>query len=63
MSELQHAQLVQFLESDLAIPTPAIALALRQGSRFPEQLPMVLWHYGLISLDQLAQIFDWIEMA
>jgi Protein of unknown function (DUF2949) len=55
-----QAKLIKFLREELAIPATAIALALRQ----PEQgtnLPMVLWQYGLITLDQLNQIFDWME--
>ena len=57
-----QAKLIKFLRDELAVPTTAIALALRQ----PEQgtnLPMVLWQYGLITLDQLNQIFDWMETA
>ncbi|NJR66461.1 MAG: DUF2949 domain-containing protein [Leptolyngbyaceae cyanobacterium CRU_2_3] len=57
-----QSRLIQFLRDELAIPTTAIALALRQ----PEQsnnLPMVLWQYGLITLEQLDQIFDWMETA
>jgi Protein of unknown function (DUF2949) len=55
-----QAKLIKFLREELAVPATAIALALRQ----PEQganLPMVLWQYGLITLDQLNQIFDWME--
>jgi hypothetical protein len=33
--------------------------------RHPKQdyapLPMILWQYGLITLEQLAQIFDWLD--
>ena len=57
-----QAKLIKFLRDELAVPATAIALALRQ----PEQgtnLPMVLWQYGLITLDQLNQIFDWMERA
>ncbi|HEY9626170.1 MAG: DUF2949 domain-containing protein [Oscillatoriophycideae cyanobacterium NC_groundwater_1537_Pr4_S-0.65um_50_18] len=57
-----QTRLIQFLREELALPTPAIALALRQ----PEQganLPMVLWQYGLITLEQLDKIFDWMETA
>ena len=63
MSIHRQKQLINFLESELAIPANAIALALRQGSSFPDQLPMILWHYGLINLEQLDRIFDWLEMA
>jgi len=55
-------RLIQFLREELALPATAIALALRQ----PEQsanLPMVLWQYGLITLEQLDKIFDWMETA
>jgi Protein of unknown function (DUF2949) len=59
---LLQARLIQFLRDELSIPTTAIALALRQ----PEQnsnLPMVLWQYGLITIEQLDRIFDWMETA
>jgi hypothetical protein len=38
-------------------------MALRQGDRTPHLLPMVLWQYGLVTLEQLDQIFDWLETA
>jgi hypothetical protein len=25
------------------------------------ELPIVLWNYGLIDLEKLGQIFDWME--
>ena len=52
-------KLIQFLQQDLAISTDQINLALRQ--EFPEQLPMILWQYGLINLEQLGMIFDWLD--
>ena len=38
-----------------------IELAQRHIQETPDQLPMILWQYGLISLGQLDQIFDWLE--
>jgi hypothetical protein len=63
MSAIKQAKFISFLEDDLAIPLDAIALALRKCSPTPNFLPMTLWQYGLITLDQLAQIFDWLEAA
>jgi Protein of unknown function (DUF2949) len=63
MSTSKQAQLIRFLETDLAIPRTAIALGLRQCAPINDFLPMTLWQHGLISLDQLAQIFDWMETA
>ncbi|MBW4677084.1 MAG: DUF2949 domain-containing protein [Desmonostoc geniculatum HA4340-LM1] len=53
--------LVHFLEKELAISGKAISLALRHCEQTPNFLAMTLWQYGLITLDQLAQIFDWLE--
>ncbi|MBW4684527.1 MAG: DUF2949 domain-containing protein [Komarekiella atlantica HA4396-MV6] len=54
-------QLVHFLEEDLGISDGAISLALRHCEQTPNFLPMTLWQYGLVTLDQLTQIFDWLE--
>ena len=54
-------QLVHFLQEDLAIPAEAIAIAMRRCELIPHQLPMILWLYGLITLEQLEKIFDWID--
>ncbi|MGJ3249519.1 MAG: DUF2949 domain-containing protein [Elainellaceae cyanobacterium] len=56
----QH-RLVRFLEDELAIPSTSVAIGLRHQEH-PSLLPMVLWQYGLITLDQLDRIFDWLEM-
>lgn len=53
-------QLIDFLQEQLALPPLAIAMAIRLGEQNPGPLPMILWQYGLISLDQLNQIFDWL---
>lgn len=54
-------RLIDFLQEELSIPTDRISLALRQAQSMPNQLPMMLWQYGLISLGQLERIFDWLE--
>ncbi|HAJ63749.1 MAG TPA: DUF2949 domain-containing protein [Cyanobacteria bacterium UBA8543] len=56
-------RLVRFLQDDLAIPSASIELAVRQGEEAPNQLPMLLWQYGLVTLEQLDRIFDWLETA
>jgi hypothetical protein len=54
-------QLVNFLAEDLAIPLEAISLALKHCEQNSNFLAMILWQYGLVNLDQLAQILDWLE--
>ncbi|MGI0492008.1 DUF2949 domain-containing protein [Alkalinema pantanalense CENA528] len=53
--------LVKFLQDELSLPADSISLALNYSQHAPSQLPMVLWQYGLITLRQLEQIFDWLE--
>lgn len=50
--------LVEFLRKDLALDEDAIALATRQAST-ANQLPLVLWQYGLVNIQELEQIWDW----
>lgn len=55
------ARLIQFLQEELAIPAAAIAVAQRHRDITPNLLPIILWQYGLVTLDDLNRIFDWLE--
>jgi len=57
----RDAGLIQFLQDDLAISQDSINVALRHCEQDPGPLPMVLWQYGLITLEQLERIYDWME--
>ena len=54
-------QFIKFLEEELAISNTEIRLALRQSQQDTNQLPMILWQYSLVTLEQLDRIFDWLE--
>ncbi|WP_036530774.1 DUF2949 domain-containing protein [Neosynechococcus sphagnicola] len=56
-----NTQLIQFLRHDLAVSSTEIDIMLRHCERENAPLPMLLWKYGLVSLQQLGQIFDWLE--
>ncbi len=56
-----NAKLIQFLQQELAIPPAAIAILLRHPEQAHAPLHIILWQYGLITLQQLGQIFDWLE--
>lgn len=56
-----NARLIQFLKDELALSESALAIALRHQDFTPNQLPMILWQYGLITLEDLDRIFDWLE--
>jgi hypothetical protein len=63
MNPLKQSRLIRFLQDELSVPADAIAVALRQGEQMPSLLPMVLWQYGLVTIEQLDRIFDWLETA
>lgn len=55
--------LIRFLRDDLAVSQDSINMALRHCEQDRGPLPMVLWQYGLITLEQLEKIYDWLEAA
>lgn len=61
MTSAKQTQLINFLRRDLAIPASAIAIAQKHHEQDASQLPMILWQYGLVTLEQLDRIFDWLE--
>jgi hypothetical protein len=50
--------LIQFLIEELEIPTKFVKLALDRSQSNFAALPMVLWQYGIINLQQLEKILD-----
>ena len=63
MTQSRYSRLINFLEEDLAISAASLAVALRNRDQDPGSLTMTLWQYGLITLEQLEQIYDWLETA
>ncbi|QZZ18661.1 DUF2949 domain-containing protein [Leptothermofonsia sichuanensis E412] len=57
----RNTRLIQFLQHELAISPAEIDVLLRHPEQNHAPLPMLLWQYGLITLQQLTQIFDWLE--
>ncbi|MCA1992928.1 MAG: DUF2949 domain-containing protein [Coleofasciculus sp. S288] len=56
-------QLLCFLQEELSLPAASIELAVRHHPDTPNLVPMILWQYGLVTLEQLDLIFDWLETA
>jgi Protein of unknown function (DUF2949) len=64
MNSSLHSRLILFLQDELAVPENSVAIALHHQEPLSANLiPLVLWQYGLITLDQLARVFDWLETA
>ena len=63
VNQLIQTKLIKFLQEELAVPATSIVLAMRHHQRDYDQLPIILWQYGLITIQQLDKIFDWLETA
>ena len=63
MSSEQQPQatdaLLQFLQLRLGLSPSALDLGQRQAELEQAPLPIVLWSFGLLSLQQLEEVFDW----
>lgn len=47
------------LRQELGLSDSALELGLRQAELEQAPLPVVLWRFGLISLDQLDRLLTW----
>ena len=56
---LSSEALLHFLQRRLGLSDNALNLGLRQAELEQAPLPIVLWSFGLLSLEQLQQVLDW----
>lgn len=63
MTQITYAQLLQFLKTDFAVSNASIEHALQQLGQDFHLLPIALWQYGLLTLSQLDQTYDWLAIA
>lgn len=53
--------LLRFLRSQIGLGDSALALGLKQAQLEQAPLPVVLWRFGLISLEQFDAVLSWQE--
>ncbi|MHC5674024.1 DUF2949 domain-containing protein [Nostoc sp.] len=56
----RNIKLLNFLHNELELSNADIAAALRHRELENGPLPMLLWQYGLVDLEQLGKIYDWL---
>lgn len=61
MTSKTESRLLDFLKEELAISNSSLTIALRHLEQDPGPLPIILWQYGLVTLEQLDRIYDWME--
>lgn len=57
----KDVELIDFLHNELELSRKDIAIALRHREVDPAPLPMLLWQYGLVNLEELERILDWLH--
>lgn len=63
MSNSQYYGLSTFLREELSLSQDSLAIAERSAKQNHGQLPIVLWQYGLINLQELERIYDWLDQG
>jgi hypothetical protein len=53
------AALLRYLRHELGLSDNALQLGLRQSEQEQAPLPVVLWRFGLITLEQFDQVLSW----
>ena len=61
MKSTLRSQFIHLLEADLLLPYESVSLALKHHIKDWNLLPKVLWKYGLATLNQVSDMFDWLE--
>ena len=61
MSPVTCSRFLHFLQEELALSSDSIAIAQRSVEQNLGPLPMILWQYGLVTLEELDRIYDWLE--
>jgi hypothetical protein len=56
-----ETKFINFLHQEIELTNADIAVALRHREFDNGPLPMLLWQYGLVDLEQLEQILDWLD--
>ena len=56
---LPPPSLLLYLRNQLGLSDSALELGIRQSQQEQAPLAVVLWRYGLISLEQYTQLLDW----
>ena len=55
-----YDKLIKFLQEELSLSNDSIDIVRRSLEERPAPIPMILWQYGLVTLEELDRIYDWL---
>lgn len=61
MKSAIYTQFIKFLKEELALSSDSIEIVNRAIEVYPVPIPMILWQYGLVTLEELDCIYDWLH--
>jgi hypothetical protein len=61
MPPINYSHFIKFLREEINLPQDSISVARRSVEQNTELIPIVLWQYGLVTIEQLDRIYDWLE--
>ena len=61
MKPALYAKFVTFLKEELALSNESLKIVDKAVEDMKAPIPMVLWQYGLITLEELDRIYDWLH--
>ena len=61
MPTITYNRFIKFLQEEIDLPAHSITMAQRSVNDNFGLMPMVLWQYGLVTLEQLDKIYEWLE--
>jgi hypothetical protein len=61
MPTVTYNRFIKFLQEEIDLPAHSIVMAQRSVNENVGLMPMVLWQYGLVTLEQLDRIYEWLE--
>jgi hypothetical protein len=61
MKPAMYTKFVKFLKEELSLSSDSIDIVQRAVEDHPVPIPMILWQYGLVTLEELDRIYDWLH--
>jgi len=61
MTPAMYNNFVNFLKEELSLSNDSIDTVKRAIEDNSAPIPMVLWQYGLVTLEELDRIYDWLH--
>ena len=56
-----YAKFITFLKEELAFSNDSLKIVDKAVEERVAPIPMVLWQYGLVTLEELDRIYDWLH--